>query len=65
MPTHKRAWLYVIRNKKRTTLLFLLLTVLMTISLLGLALYAASGDAVKALRSSIGGYFTIQAAGGS
>ena len=65
MPTHKRAWLYVIPNKKRTTLLFLLLTVLMTISLLGLALYAASGDAVKALRSSIGGYFTIQAAGGS
>ena len=64
MSTYKRAWLYVIRNKKRTVLLFLLLTVLMTISLLGLALYAASGDAVKALRSSIGGYFTIQTASG-
>lgn len=65
MPTHKRAWLYVIRNKKRTVLLFLLLVVLMTISLLGLALYGASGDAVKELRSSIGGYFTIQAAADS
>lgn len=60
MSTTKRAWLYVTRNKKRTVLLFLLLVVLMTISLLGLALYAASGDAVKELRSSIGGYFTIQ-----
>lgn len=60
MPTIKRAWLYVIRNLKRTVLLLILLVALMTISLLGLALYAASGDAVKELRSSIGGYFTIQ-----
>ena len=45
-----------------TTLLFLLLVVLMAISQLGLALYAASGDAVKNLRSSIGGYITIQTA---
>lgn len=60
MPTIKRAWLYVIRNLKRTVLLLILLVALMTISLLGLALYSASGDAVKELRSSIGGYFTIQ-----
>lgn len=60
MPTTKRAGLYVIRNPKRTVLLLILLVALMTISLLGLALYAASGDAVKELRSSIGGYFTIQ-----
>lgn len=60
MPTTKRAWLYVIRNPKRTVLLLILLVALMTISLLGLALYSASGDAVKELRSSIGGYFTIQ-----
>ena len=65
MPIHKRAWLYVTRNKKRTVLLFLLLVVLMTISLLGLALYGACGDAVKELRSSIGGYFTIQTAADS
>ena len=62
MPTPKRAWLYVVRNKKRTTLLFLLLVVLMAISQLGLALHAASGEAVKNLRSSIGGYITIQTA---
>ena len=62
MPTHKRAWLYVIRNKKRTTLLFILLVVLMSLSLLGLALYAACGDAVKELRRSIGGYIAIQTA---
>lgn len=60
MPTTKRAWLYVVRNPKRTVLLLILLVALMTISLLGLVLYSASGDAVKALRSSIGGYFTIQ-----
>lgn len=60
MPTTKRAWLYVVRNPKRTVLLLILLVALMTISLLGLALYSASGDAVKELRSSIGGYFTIQ-----
>lgn len=60
MPTTKRAWLYVIRNPKRTVLLLILLAALMTISLLSLALYSASGDSVKELRSSIGGYFTIQ-----
>lgn len=60
MPMKKRAWLYVIRNPKRTVLLLILLVALMTISLLGLALYSASGDAVKELRSSIGGYFTIE-----
>ena len=60
MPLQKRAWLYVVRNKKRTVLLLILLIALMTISLLGLALYSASGDAVRELRSSIGGYFTIQ-----
>lgn len=65
MPVGKRAWLYVSRNKKRSVLLFLLLTALMTISLLGLALHAASKDAGKLLRSSIGGYFTIQSAADS
>lgn len=60
MTTIKRAWLYVRRNKKRTVLLFLLFTVLITISLLGFALNTASKNAVKELRSSIGGYFTIE-----
>ena len=59
MTTQKRALLYVRRNQKRSILLFLLLTVLMTISLLGLALYSASTDAVRELRRSIGGYCTI------
>lgn len=60
MTTTRRAWLYVCRNKKRTILLFLLFMVLITISLLGFALNTASKNAVKELRSSIGGYFTIQ-----
>lgn len=60
MTTSKRAWLYVQRNKKRTILLFLLFSVLITISLLGCAIYTASGEAVKELRSSIGGYFTVE-----
>lgn len=59
MPTSKRAWLYVTRSRKRTVLLFLLFTVLMTVSLCGFALHAASRKAVAELRSSIGGYFTI------
>ena len=60
MTTTRRAWLYVCRNKKWTILLFLLFMVLITISLLGFALNTASKNAVKELRSSIGGYFTIQ-----
>ena len=60
MTTTRRAWLYVCRNKKRTILLLLLFIVLITISLLGFALNTASKNAVKELRSSIGGYFTIQ-----
>lgn len=60
MTTIKRAWLYVRRNKKRTISLFLLFTVLITISMIGFALHAASKNAVKELRSSIGGYFTIE-----
>lgn len=60
MTITRRAWLYVCRNKKRTILLFLLFMVLITISLLGFALNTASKNAVKELRSSIGGYFTIQ-----
>ena len=60
MPTHRRAWLYVRRNTKRTVQLFLLYAVLMTLSLLGLALHAASSQAVRELRESIGGYFMLQ-----
>ena len=61
MPIRKRAWLYVRRNTKRTIQLFLLFTILMTISLLGFTLHTASREAVVQLRGSIGGYFMIQA----
>lgn len=60
MSTAKRALLYVTRMRKRTILLFCLMTVLMTISLMGLSLYTASKQAARDLRGSIGGYFTIQ-----
>ena len=59
MTTTKRAWLYVRRNQKRTFLLLLLFTVLMTISLLGFVLHTASQDAARELRGTIGGYFTV------
>ena len=62
MPARKRAWLYVIRNTNRTALLFLLFTALMTLALLGTAMYCASGESIRALRSSIGGYIVIQTA---
>lgn len=61
MSIYKRAWLYVKRNTKRTTLLCLLFTILCTISLLGFMLYSASTQAVVKLRENIGGYYTIQA----
>ena len=60
MSTTKRAWLYVRRHTKRTVLLLLLFTILMTVSLLGLALHTASSAAIRELRSSIGGYFMLQ-----
>ncbi|WP_297294330.1 hypothetical protein [uncultured Oscillibacter sp.] len=60
MPTVKRARLYVGRHAKRTILLFLLFTILMTISLLGFALHTASNAVIKELRGSIGGYFMLQ-----
>lgn len=60
MSTSKRAWLYVIRMKRRSILLLIILTVLMAISMLGLGLYTASKQAVQELRGSLGGYFTIQ-----
>lgn len=63
MTTSKRAWIYAVRMKKRTMMLILLFTVLMTISLLGITLYAASRDAAQALRGSLGGYFTLQLSG--
>ena len=64
MTTSKRAWLYVRRNPKRTFLLLLLFTVLMTISLFGFVLHAASRDAARELRGTIGGYFTVHTGSG-
>ena len=60
MSATQRAWLYVRRNTKRTVLLFLLFGILMTISLLAVALYTASRASVSELRERIGGYIMIQ-----
>lgn len=59
MPVTKRAWLYVRRNRKRTLLLFLLFTALLTLSFSGFAFSTASMEAMRELRGGIGGYFTI------
>ena len=60
MTALQRARIYVRRNTKRTVLLFLLFGVLMTISLLAVALHMASSESVRELRERIGGYIMIQ-----
>lgn len=60
MSVWKRACLYVTRNKKRSVLSFLLYTVLVLFLLVELVFLKMSDSAIRELRQSIGGYFTVQ-----
>ena len=54
-----RAWLYIIRKKGKSILLFIILLVMATFVLTALALGNASKSAQEDLRKSLGGSFLI------
>ena len=54
-----RAWLYIIRKKGKSILLFVILLVMATFVLTALALGNASKSAQQDLRQSLGGSFLI------
>ena len=54
-----RAWLYIIRKKGKSILLFIILLVIATFVLTALALGNASKSAQEDLRKSLGGNFLI------
>ena len=54
-----RAWLYIIRKKGKSILLFIILLVMATFVLTALALGNASKSAQEDLRKSLGGNFLI------
>ena len=54
-----RAWLYIIRKKGKSILLFIILLVMATFVLTALALGNASNAAQMELRKSLGGSFLI------
>ena len=54
-----RAWLYIIRKKGKSILLFVILLVMATFVLIALALGNASKSAQQDLRQSLGGSFLI------
>lgn len=60
MSIGKRAFLYLIRNKKRSLLLCFILAVLMTISIIGFSLFKVSRESSEELYRKMGGYLTIQ-----
>lgn len=60
MSTWKRAFLYVIRKKVKTILLFLVLLAMSTFILAGLSIYKAADDSALSLRRSVGGSIRLE-----
>lgn len=60
MSTWKRAFLYVIRKKMKTVLLFLVLLAMSTFVLAGLSIYKAADDSALSLRQSVGGSIRLE-----
>ena len=54
-----RAWLYIIRKKGKSTLLFIVFLVMATLVLTALSLGSASETARENLKKSIGGKFLV------
>ena len=59
MSVYRRAFLYVTRKKGKTGLLLLILTILMTLILMGTAINRTTAQASARLREELGGYFKI------
>ena len=60
MSTWKRAFLYVIRKKVKTILLFCVLLAMSTFILTGLCIYKATEDSALSLRQSVGGSIRLE-----
>ena len=60
MSTWKRAFLYVIRKKVKTVLLFCVLLAMSTLILTGLSIYKATDDSALSLRQSVGGSIRLE-----
>ena len=60
MSTWKRAFLYVIRKKVKTVLLFCVLLAMSTFILTGLSIYKATDDSALSLRQSVGGSIRLE-----
>ena len=60
MSTWRRAFLYVIRKKVKTVLLFCVLLAMSTFILTGLSIYKATDDSALSLRQSVGGSIRLE-----
>ena len=60
MSIWKRAFLYVIRKKVKTVLLFCVLLAMSTFILTGLSIYKATDDSALSLRQSVGGSIRLE-----
>lgn len=56
----RRAFLYLTRNRKKTTILTVILTLLSTLVLLCSSVGNAANESVQGLREQMGGYFKIE-----
>ncbi len=60
MSTLKRAFLYTMRKKTKTFILFLVLVTISTFILTGLSIYKATNDSALSLRQSVGGSIRLE-----
>ena len=60
MSTLKRAFLYTMRKKTKTFILFLVLVTISTFILTGLSIYKAADDSALSLRQSVGGSIRLE-----
>jgi putative ABC transport system permease protein len=60
MNTLKRAFLYTMRKKTKTLILFLVLVTISTFILTGLSIYKATNDSALSLRQSVGGSIRLE-----
>ena len=60
MSTWKRAFLYTVRKKVKTVILFFLLLAMSTFTLTGLSIYKAADNSAYSLRQSIGGSIRLE-----
>lgn len=60
MSTLKRAFLYTMRKKTKTLILFLVLVTISTFILTGLSIYKAADDSALSLRQSVGGSIRLE-----